>query len=88
MALTKNFRRTGAAAVNELHDELWLRHSLAMTARERFLETLDELKSTTGWEAWYDDDANVPAELDFRNIQQIEAVIVRMRLRIEAMKTG
>ena len=96
MALTKNLKRTGAAARTEREEE-WDSFLLASAERRReiasamlqFADTLNELKRIDpGWEAWYDDDRNIPPEIHWLDKEEIDGIIARINQRILEVRKG
>jgi len=89
MARTKNFKRTGAAAVIERRErtEAWMKDASTLR-KSLFVMLLHELKEVDpeGWEAWYDNDDNIPFAIDFSNPAESEEIIGRMKSRIEEVQ--
>ncbi len=84
MALTKNLKRTGRAAVMELADQKQaLREQIIKYTKARYYEALDELKRIDPeWEAWFDDDNNIPDALYFDDWSYMKPVIARIWNRV------
>lgn len=88
MALTRNGRRTGRAAYEELRD---MRERIAEArlrrieeAKEGFFSALDELKDIDpNWETWFDDNGNIPPVVHWEDRDEVDGIISRIRRRIE-----
>lgn len=84
MALTKNGRRVGMAAHNERIFNAdyveQIQHEEIRRKQDEFADLMDQLKETSDWEIWYDDDNNVP---DFTNSDWDSG---RLEIQIQALK--
>lgn len=88
MALTLKGNRTGRAAAIERQERLQEMNEAYWEERRRIIEknkadfgnALDILKQADpdGWEAWYDDDANIPPLIRWTDRAQIDELIRRM----------
>lgn len=95
MALTKNLKRTGRAGAMEKAESspLHLEQERLITItlnRSRFRWLVDQLKKLDpqGWEAWYDDDQNIPQELYFGDSSYMRAIFERIERRIAELQSG
>lgn len=79
MALTSNGQR-----LSERLDPVLLQIAAIQRARLEFAQALEELKASdpAGWEAWYDDDANIPPVIHWGDPEQVAAILVAIRAHI------
>lgn len=90
MALTVNGKRTGRAAATErrelmeqVEDDYWARVKRVKQAKTDFTEALKKLAAVDpNWEAWYDDDANIPPLIHWSNREQMDEIIRRIEARV------
>lgn len=55
--------------------------------KDKFSDALDELKQADPkWEAWYDDDANIPPYISWLDTEQVNDLCRRMRARVQEIK--
>ncbi len=53
--------------------------------QDRFWDALDEFKAACPdtWECWYDDDSNIPAEIDWSNEKLVSGIIESIQAEIK-----
>lgn len=91
MALTLNGNRIGIAARLERIDEIEnLRRATVEKNKERFREAMEALMEADpdGWEAWYDDNDNIPPIIRWWDTGQINMIVERIQKRIEYLSTN
>lgn len=56
--------------------------------KNRFADVLEELKRAdpTGWEAWYDDDSNIPPVIYWSDDNAINLLCTRMKTRVQEVQ--
>lgn len=90
MALTINGKHTGVAARIERADQAeWRRHLRDEYNKKRFQEAMQKLieADPDGWEAWYDDDRNIPPILRWWNTEEITLIVERILNRVNELKS-
>jgi len=91
MALTLNGNRIGIAARLERIDEIEnLRRTTVEKNKQRFREAMEALMEADpdGWEAWYDDNDNIPPVIRWWDTVEINMIVERIQKRIEYLSTN